>query len=272
MVDDASDQDVDRSWGTMRRTGSVTRGTGAGAQEIETGAEGSGSSLKGTSANGPSLSDPGASTGGPRTAAAGWGTRQGRRGGAVAVAVLAWFALAWTGWGLSAGVPTAVEVSVVIAAASASAALIAASVLTYRRAASLPGGTQAARGRVVGRRFGLVVAAEFVGLAVVARLLTATHHAQLTPAVICLGVGVHFFPLARLFAAPIYHRTGAALCLVAVLTAVLAPTTHHPVLWTALPGIGAACVLYATCALLVHGYTAGTRHGRVTAPAAPPTG
>lgn len=160
----------------------------------------------------------------------------------------------------------------VIAAASASTALIAASVLTYRRAASLPGGSRAARGRLVGRRFGLVVAAELLGLGVIARLLTATHHAQLTPAVICLGVGVHFFPLARLFAAPIYHRTGAALCLVAVLTAVLAPTTHHPVLWTALPGIGAAGVLYATCALLVHGYTAGTGHGRVTAPAAHPTG
>ncbi len=160
----------------------------------------------------------------------------------------------------------------VIAAASASTAFIAASIFTYQRAASLPGGTQAARGRVVGRRFGLIVAAEFLGLAVIARLLTATHHPQLIPAVICLGVGVHFFPLARLFAAPIYHRTGAALCLVAVLTAVLAPTTHHPVLWTALPGIGAAVTLYATCAPLVHGYTAGTRHGRFAAPSTHPRG
>lgn len=253
MVHEEAEQDVEGPEGSP--PGTRTVGNGAGANGAGAGVHGTTSVALGTGVD-----------------TAGWGTRQGRRGGAVAVAVLAWFALAWTGWGLSAGVPTAVEVPVVIAAASASTALIAASVLTYRRAASLPGGSRAARGRVVRRRFGLVVAAEFLGLAVIARLLTATHHAQLTPAVICLGVGVHFFPLARLFAAPIYHRTGAALCLVAVLTAVLAPTTHHPVLWTALPGIGAACVLYATCALLVHGYTAGTRHGRVAAPAAHPTG
>jgi hypothetical protein len=105
---------------------------------------------------------------------------------AVGVVVLAYFALARTGWGMSAGVPVVVEVPVIVVAA--------------------------------------------VG---------------------CLGVGIHFFPLRRLFGVPLYDRTGVALCVLAVLTALLAPVTGIPALWTLIPEVGAALTLYGTAALLL---------------------
>lgn len=190
--------------------------------------------------------------------------REERRGGAIGIAVLAYFSLAWTGWGMSTGVPTAVEVPVIAAAALCSLVLVAGAVRTYRQAAVLPSGELAGRGRSTDRRFGLVVAAEFIGLAVIARILVVTGHSQLIPTMVCLGVGIHFFPLSRLFTVRLYDRTGAALCLVALATAVLAPLTGQAALWTMLPGFGAALTLYATCALLVRGKTMRPRGARST--------
>ena len=85
----------------------------------------------------------------------------------------------------------------------------------------------------------------------IAGILGATGHARVIPAIVCAGVGVHFIPLGRLFHVPAYYVTASALCLVAVATFVIAPTTSTAALWTLLPGIGAATVLYATCAVLL---------------------
>jgi hypothetical protein len=93
---------------------------------------------------------------------AGEPSRAGIRGRAVGVVVLAYFALAWTGWGMSAGVPAVVEVPVIVVA------------------------------------------------------------------VLCF-----------------------ALCVLAVCTALLAPVTGIPALWTLIPGVGAARTLYVTAALLL---------------------
>lgn len=173
------------------------------------------------------------------------------RGRAIGTINLALFALAWTSWGLT-GIGDSVAMPAIAAAVLCSVACVAGAILVFRRAAAAPGSMDVARGRAVGRRFGAVVAAEFIGLAVIAWILGATGHSRLIPAVVCLGVGIHFFPLARLFAMPLYDRTGAALSLVAVATVVLAPLTGNATLWTLLPGIGAALVLYATCTSLLH--------------------
>ena len=71
------------------------------------------------------------------------------------------------------------------------------------------------------------------------------------PAVVCAGVGIHFIPLARLFHVPAYYVTAGALCLIAIATFAIAPATSTAALWTLLPGIGAALVLYATCGVLL---------------------
>lgn len=175
------------------------------------------------------------------------------RGRASGMIVLAWFGLAWTGWGLSEGFGPGVEVPVLAAAGLCFAGLVAVAITLFRRARTYPAGDPV-RGREIGRavgwRFGLIVAAEFIGLFVVARVLAVLGATELVPLIVCLGVGVHFFPLARLFHVPVYVRTGVALCALAVLTAVLAPLLGAPVLWTALPGFGAALTLYVTAALV----------------------
>lgn len=181
------------------------------------------------------------------------GNRAELRGRASGMIVMAWFGLAWTGWGLSEGFGAGVEVPVLVVSGLCFAGLVAAAVVLFRRARTYPEGDPE-RGREIGRaigwKFGVIVAAEFIGLGIIAWILGRFGATELVPVIVCLGVGVHFFPLARLFHVPVYVRTGAALCAFAALTAVLAPLLGAPVLWTALPGFGAALTLYVTAALV----------------------
>jgi len=198
------------------------------------------------------------------------------RGRASGVTILAFFALAWTSWGTGGHVPATTGVLIVVVAALVSATLVAWAWTLYRRATStnqistgnamtgapmngtaMTGNAATATGgatasaRPVGRRFGLIVASEWIGLGLAAGVAGGTGHAWAIPVLICAGVGVHFFPLAGLFHVPLYNATGVALCVIAVATIVLAPVTGTAALWTTLPGIGAALALYATCAVLV---------------------
>ncbi len=178
-------------------------------------------------------------------------SRADRRGRAAGAVVLALFALAWTSWGLSAGVPRPLATLVTVTAVVCSLACLGGVLVAYRRSAGAPVARDASFDRAVVRRFGTVVTAEFVGLAVAARILTSAGHHQWVPAVVCLGVGVHFLPLSHLFGVPLYRWTGAALCLTAVATPVLAAATGRTALWTLLPGLGAALTLYLTSAQLI---------------------
>ena len=184
------------------------------------------------------------------------------RGRASGVAVLAFFAWAWSAWALSDAPPVlqrAVPVPVVVI----SVALLVLSALLYRRsAAASPDVEVANRGRV-GRRFGSVVAGEFIGLVALAVLAGATGHAVAIPAVVCLGVGVHFFPLARLFGVALYTAAGVGLCVAAIAAAVLALATGSDAWWVTVSGFGAAVVLYATSIRLGYVTWRHTRPGPV---------
>ncbi len=175
------------------------------------------------------------------------------RGRALGVTMLAFFALAWVGWGTGGHLPTIPQVIVVVLAALLSVALTTYAWRLPRRMQSDP---QVADGTPDGgaspsRSFGLIVAAEWIGLFVIAGILGATGHAIVIPAVVCAGVGIHFIPLARLFHVAAYYVTAGALCLIAIATFAIAPSTSTAALWTLLPGIGAALVLYATCGVLL---------------------
>lgn len=180
-------------------------------------------------------------------------SRPEQRGRAVAVLVLAVFALNWTSWGLSTGLPRGVAAPVLVLSGTCFVGLLAAGVRAHRRASRLPPGRDLPGGRAVGARFGVVVALEAVGLCVLALVLGRLGLVHLLPAAFCVGVGLHFFPLARLFHARLYDVTGLALCLLALATVVFAPLTGVAALWTAVPGLGAALTLYATCLLLLRG-------------------
>lgn len=173
-----------------------------------------------------------------------------RRGRAVGASVLAVFAFAWTAWGLSAAAASAVRRPMLGAAALASLALVLGATSVFRRATSTPSGEPATR-PATGPRFGLVAGLQFAAIPVGSLLLARVGHSRVIPAFICFVVGLHFFPLRRLFGVTFYARTGTALCLVAFTTVLLAPLTGHPTLWTMIPGLGAAATLYATGAVLV---------------------
>jgi hypothetical protein len=175
------------------------------------------------------------------------------RGRAVGVITLACFALGWTGVGVTS-LPGAVAASVAVAAAALSVLGVIGAVRVFRRLAAdsvhathsdadvRPGGS---------RLVAAVVGAEFVGVLLLARLLPLTGHGDIVPVAVCLVVGVHFFPLARLFEVPLYLRTAVALCAVAAATAPCAVLTDRAELWTLVPGAGAAVSLYVTCAALL---------------------
>jgi hypothetical protein len=177
------------------------------------------------------------------------------RGRAAATSLLAFFGLAWTGCGISA-IPTATGAAVFAVAALASVILVGLAVRMGRRATTAPAGDDPAQGSATGLRFGLIVAAELIGIFVIAHVLTSTGHPHFIPSAIAFAVGVHFFALGRLYRFSAYHLTGAALCLAAAGTAVLAPLTGITALWTALPGFGSALALYATCGYLLRSRTA----------------
>lgn len=75
----------------------------------------------------------------------------------------------------------------------------------------------------------------------------AVDHAELIPALVCLVVGVHFFPLARLFDVPRYRLTGSALVIVAAATLItMLPLDLSAATGRAAASFGAALVLWAT--------------------------
>jgi hypothetical protein len=169
------------------------------------------------------------------------------RGRAFGVSILAFFAVGWTGWGSSDLISGGPQTVLMLVAAVLSVALATAAWRLYRRSVDAPEGG----GPGMGGRFGIIVGVEWLGLGIVSAVLGATGHAHTIPAVICLGVGLHFLPLARLFHVPVYYVAGILLCAAAVATLIVTPLSSVDVLWTALPGFSAALVLYATCVELL---------------------
>jgi hypothetical protein len=179
------------------------------------------------------------------------------RGRAAGNMMLACFALGWTGCGISS-FPNVLGISIFIVAAAASATIVALAIRSVRRAptslstVTAPSPASASdTGPAIGRRYGLIVTAEFLGIFATVRILAATNHPTAISAAIATIVGIHFFPLARLFGVPAYDRTGTALCVAGLAAFALAPLTGTAALWTLIPGFGSATVLYATCTHLL---------------------
>ncbi|WP_329000299.1 hypothetical protein OHA18_38435 [Kribbella sp. NBC_00709] len=170
------------------------------------------------------------------------------QGVAFGVSIVSFFALGWLGWGTGGHLPTAAQICLVVAAALLSVALAAVAWRRWFTTRTPPPVADTSR-RMSGRTFGLIIGVEWIGLGVVSGVLGGTGHTDQIAAVICAGVGLHFIPLAKLFGVRAYYVTAAVMCLLAVLTFILAPST--PALWTMLPGIGSAVTLYATCVALL---------------------
>lgn len=172
--------------------------------------------------------------------------RERLQGSAVALLVIGGFGFAWAGWGTSTGVPAVVQVPILVLAALGLGCCILLARRLFRQARQAPPGTDIEGGRRIQRRFALIVVAQFVGLFVIASILSATGHPEAICAVVCFGVGIHFLPLARVFSVPTYVVTGLAMCAFAVVGAGAALVTGNDDLWTIIAGLGASLTLFST--------------------------
>ncbi|RFC71782.1 hypothetical protein [Streptomyces sp. AcE210] len=162
-----------------------------------------------------------------------------RRRGAIVLAV---FALVWAfagGSGISA-----VGVSVTVGALAAAVTVVAV-VLAFRGGAG-PASRMVRLPEKWNRGVGMVNMAELVAIFVVIAASNASGHPELIPPGICLVVGLHFFPLARLFDQWQYKWTAVFLTAVAVVGLVVAATGTTMETVRVVVGLGAALVLWAS--------------------------
>jgi hypothetical protein len=103
-----------------------------------------------------------------------------------------------------------------------------------------------ARREHLSRRFLLVFGLEGLAIALAVVVLGRYDLVSFIPAVVALIVGIHFFPLARLYGVRAYHVTGAALCALALVTFFLAPAWRLPFV-----GLGSGLTLFATAAYVL---------------------
>jgi len=163
------------------------------------------------------------------------------RGRATGVLFLSGFGGLWFLLGLAASQRLSLPTACALAAGLA--ALVAGAVLLRRRSAALPASRlDPEEQRQAGRTFGRVNAAQWAAIVLIAVVLGRLHLDAYTPAAVTVVVGLHFFPLARLFRSPQHHVTGAALvlwgavCLLLVPRDVLQSTSAFgtgAILWTA---------------------------------------
>lgn len=160
-----------------------------------------------------------------------------RRRGAVVLAV---FALVWAfaaGSGIAV-MPVAVAVGVV------GAVLTGVAVVLAHRGAAGPARRTVRLPEKWNRGVGLVNALEVVAVFAVIAVANATGHAELIPPGICLVVGLHFFPLARLFDQWQYTWTAVLLAAVAVVGTAVAVAGATAETVRVVVGAGAAVVLW----------------------------
>ncbi|OZM81500.1 hypothetical protein [Pseudonocardia sp. MH-G8] len=134
--------------------------------------------------------------------------RSGQRRGVVILAV---FGVAWGlvgASGLPAGPGWVLRIAAALVAAGAVVvALRPVPAGRVAREAHLPDGWR--------RGVGLVNGGQFVAIALVVAVFLLLGRPEFVPPLVCLVVGLHFFPLARLFDQPEYTPTAAVLCAVA---------------------------------------------------------
>ena len=97
------------------------------------------------------------------------------------------------------------------------------------------------------RRFGMVMAFEWVPILLTAVVLGRIGHPELILPAIAVIVGMHFIPLAKLFNVSLYYWTGGSFVLIAVVSFAIG----HQVLRQAITGLGCGLSLWLTSAVLL---------------------
>jgi hypothetical protein len=103
--------------------------------------------------------------------------------------------------------------------------------------------------KMVNRKFMLIFGLEGVAIAIASVICNVTNHFELFFPIMAIIVGVHFFPLARLFRVNSHHVTGAILCVLGIITFFLpmsATVAGVPIILTSVfIGFASALTLWA---------------------------
>lgn len=179
------------------------------------------------------------------------------RGRASAGFLLAFFGAAWWVWGVGGiqGLFSGETVAFYSILALATGILVIGGMLLLAAARRLPRVTSPAseaRDAAVGKRyraFGGVFGLELVIIALGIVLLNVFHHPEFRLPFVTLVVGVHFLPLARLFAVPLYYVIGVLFVLVSVTAMLAVPVSAmigNLLAWDVLVGSACAVILWLT--------------------------
>jgi uncharacterized membrane protein len=166
------------------------------------------------------------------------------RGVSLGLFLMAFFTLGWTGNTFSGWPPLAAGV---VYAAGLFAALLFAvrGIQLIRARPRMPepvlSAEDADQGRVIGRSFGLIFGAEIVLIVLATLILGLTGQGDYNVPVIALIVGLHFYPLGRVFGRRIdyFIATWVVLVGVAGIVTIAATEVTPPNVWSFV-GLGAA--------------------------------
>lgn len=163
-----------------------------------------------------------------------------RRNGAF---VMSFFALVW-----AAAAASGIRGGVAVAAVGLAAGALSVAAMVFAARAAATAGRD--RNRALPPRWnhgvGVVNTAQVAAILLTVFALVNLDRPALLPAAICLIVGAHFFPLARLFDQRQYVWTGAGLTAVAVVGFAVSAAGVGMGATRAVVGLGAAAVLWGT--------------------------
>jgi hypothetical protein len=133
------------------------------------------------------------------------------------------------------------------------AACIVTSIMLIRAALKLPVSTvpRTPEEKKIGQRFAWVFGAEMFAFAVVNSVLIAMGKYELLPSCDLVIVGVHFFPLAKIFRVPRYNITATLFCAIPVVTLLVIPKQYEigqTTAWYVVPSFGCGLVAIVTAA------------------------
>lgn len=163
-----------------------------------------------------------------------------RRNGSIILSV---FALVW-----AVAVPGLTSPTVE-ATAFAIAVLVTVAMVSLALRATVPPGEMRRLPADWQRRYNVIGIVEGVAIGLAVAVLIFAGRPELIPSLVCLIVGAHFFPLARLFDQRQYAWTGTSLCAIAV-AGWAALVLVDSEAGRAIVGFGAAATLWATSAHL----------------------
>jgi hypothetical protein len=161
------------------------------------------------------------------------------------------FGAFWISMGLFRGRPSSTRLRVCILCAGI--VLAGSVVFLARRALQTPPShaasteQQIAAGRDTVKRFYIVFGLELAAILVGVIVLRALHFPEYILCTIALIVGIHFLPLAALFASPIYYGTGLLGCAIGLLGFFMADAAMRQ----KVVGLSFGLLLWATCLWIV---------------------